>query len=217
MTDARVVNPPWLRLWHGAQAVAFLGLLTTGLSMHFADSGWAPVPFRTAVLTHNACGLTSAALWLIFVVLNVRSGNARHYVPRTRELASDLARQIGYYAWGMFRGALPPFPPGFQEKFNPVQKLAYLLVMYVLMPLSLASGCLLLFPLLAPARALGQPGLWPMAMLHLTVGYLLAIFLIFHIYLATTGDTVGTMFREMATGLRTSSAPPPPAADDSSD
>jgi hypothetical protein len=33
------------------------------------------------------------------------------------------------------------------------------------MPMSIASGVLLLFPILAPERALGRAGLWPMAML----------------------------------------------------
>ena len=76
--------------------------------------------------------------------------------------------------------------------------------MYALMPLSVGSGVLLLFPILAPERALGRAGLWPMAMLHLTVGYLLTLFLVVHIYLATTGETFFSLIREMITGNRTS-------------
>ncbi len=74
--------------------------------------------------------------------------------------------------------------------------------MYILMPVSIASGVLLLFPILAPERALGRAGLWPMAMLHLSVGYLLTLFTVVHIYLATTGETLFSLYREMITGDR---------------
>ena len=41
-----------------------------------------------------------------------------------------------------------------------------------------------------------------MAMLHLSVGYLLTLFVLVHIYLATTGETFFSLFREMITGDR---------------
>ena len=47
-------------------------------------------------------------------------------------------------------------------------------------------------------------------MLHLSVGYLMTLFLVFHVYLSTTGEHVGTLYREMVTGLRSSAPPPPP-------
>ena len=78
--------------------------------------------------------------------------------------------------------------------------------MYILLPVSIASGVLLLFPILAPERALGMAGLWPMAMLHLSVGYLLnTLFLIVHIYLATTGESFLALYREIITGARQAS------------
>ena len=68
----------------------------------------------------------------------------------------------------------------------------------------IVSGVLLLFPILAPERALGRAGLWPMAILHLAVGYLLTLFLVVHIYLATTGETFFSLIREMIFGKRPS-------------
>lgn len=207
------VNPLWLRLWHHAQATCFVGLLATGLSMHYADAGFVLIPFRVAVLVHNGLGLVSAALWLVFLLGNLLSGNVRYYFPSRRHHGRNLLSQLRYYVYGMFVGEPHPFPPGFgEQKFNPVQKLAYTTVMYVLLPLSIASGLVLMFPLVAPERWAQHAGLWPAAMLHLAVGYLMTIFLLFHVYLATTGDHVSTLYREMVTGLRTS-APPPPRSD----
>ena len=204
------VHSLWLRLWHHTQATCFLGMLATGLSMHYADAGFVLVPFRFAVITHNVLGAISAVLWLAFVLGNLLSGNVRFYFPSRRHHGQNLVRQLRYYLWGMFHGEPHPFPPGFgEQKFNPVQKLAYTTVMYALIPLSIASGAVLMFPLVAPEHWAQHAGLWPAAMLHLAVGYLMTIFLLFHIYLATTGDHVTTLYREMVTGLRTSAPPPP--------
>ncbi|MEE9280962.1 MAG: cytochrome b/b6 domain-containing protein, partial [Myxococcota bacterium] len=137
---------------------------------------------------------------VVFVVWNAASGHVRHYKPRDIHVIHSLMIQIRYYGYGMFRGDPPPLSPGLRN--NHVQQLAYTGVMYVLMPVSIATGVLLLFPILAPERALGRAGLWPMAMLHLSVGYLLTLFLVVHIYLATTGETFFSLYREMITGDR---------------
>ena len=192
---SEVANPLWLRVWHGLQALLFLGLIATGLSMHYAGSEWAQIPFAVSVRMHNACGIATAVLWLVFVVWNAASGRVRHYKPKDIHVIHSLVIQLRYYAYGMFRGEPQPLSPGLRN--NHVQQLAYAAVMYILMPVSIVSGLLLLFPILAPERALGRAGLWPMAMLHLGVGYILTLFLLVHVYLATTGETFFALFGEM--------------------
>lgn len=177
----------WLRLWHLLAALGFAGLLVTGLSMHYAETRWTPIAFPTAVKLHNILGVANGLLWLFFVVMSAATGNLRNYLPRSRHVVGSLLQQVHYYMIGMFRGDAKPFPAQEGQRFNPLQKITYGVAMYVLMPLAIVSGTLLLFPLLAPEQALGHSGLWPMAMLHLTIGYLLTIFLVFHIYMATTG------------------------------
>ena len=173
----------WLLWWHGIQAVAFLGLIVSGACMHWADSPWVPLSFGDAVAAHNALGLAYLASWLAFAILNVRTGNLRHYRLRGCDLRARLWPQVRYYAWGIFHRR--PDPPAVRadEKLNPAQRLAYAVVMYLLTPILLASGTLLYFPILAPAHALGLPGLLPMAMIHLSAGYLLTAFLILHVYM----------------------------------
>jgi thiosulfate reductase cytochrome b subunit len=179
--------------------------------MHYADANWSFLPFRWAVLGHNTFGVTSVVLWITFMALNLVSGNVRHYLPLQRRALGDLWLQVRHYAWGMFRGEPPPFPYGLGDKFNPVQKLAYVVVMYGLLPLSIASGLVLLFPLVVAAHPFGRAGLWPVAMVHLATGWLMCLFMLVHVYLATTGERVTTLYREMLTGVRHSTFPPPPA------
>ena len=206
---SEVVNPLWLRMWHGVHAATFILLVLTGFSMHYASEPWSVIPFSLAVRVHNYTGVFTIALWCAFFGLNFLTGNARHYIPKDWHLFGRFLRQVRYYAIGMFRGARPPYPPGFRKKFNPAQQLAYSVVMYVLMPLSCISGSLLLMPVLLPHHAFGRGGLWPVAMVHLGVGFVLSLFLLVHVYLATTGENVGTLYKEMFTGVRTSEPPPP--------
>ena len=173
----------WLRLWHGLQSVAFLGLIVSGASMHWADSPWVPLAFGDAVTVHNVLGVASLAAWAAFAICNSRSGNLRHYRRPGGDLRHRLWPQVRYYLWGMFHAQPEPSPAREGEKFNPAQRLAYSVVMYVLMPIVLASGTLLFFPILAPEHALGLPGLLPMAIIHLAAGYLLTAFLILHVYM----------------------------------
>ena len=180
---SRPLGAGWLRLWHWTQGVSFLGLTLSGASMHWADSPWSPLSFGTAVALHNGCGVVALVAWILFAIWNPRSGNLRHYRLRGTGLGAQLWPQIRYYTWGIFHREPDPFPPQPCEKFNPAQRLAYSLVMYLLMPIAVTSGTLLFFPILAPQRALGQPGLLPMAMIHLSAGYLLVAFLILHIYM----------------------------------
>ena len=186
-----VEGPRSIRVWHTVQILLIAGLLGSGLSMHYGDSGLAPLSFRTAVTTHNILGVANIALWLTFLVVNIRSGNARAYVTRLRALPRELPRQILYYAKGTFRGEAEPGPVHAGDRFNPLQKLAYLAVMYVISPVAVVSGSLLLYPLLAPEHALGHPGLWPMAMIHLAAGYAVTLFVVVHIYMVGSGRESG--------------------------
>jgi thiosulfate reductase cytochrome b subunit len=198
---AREGNPLWLRVWHGIQALLFLVLIVTGISMHYAGTGWAWIPFPVAIKLHNASGIATGVLWIFFVVRNSTSGRYRRYVPRDFDFIYAIAKQLRYYLIEMFRGDPSPFAAGRSD--NHVQQFAHAIVMYVLMPISVVSGGLLLFPIMAPEHLIGRPGLWPIAITHLCVGYLLTLFLVIHIYLATTGETLFSLTREMITDVQT--------------
>ncbi len=43
-------------------------------------------------------------------------------------------------------------------------------------------------------------GIWPMAVLHIIIGYILSLFMFVHIYLGTTGETIGDLFKSMISG-----------------
>ena len=49
--------PVWLRVWHWSNALLFVVLLITGLSMHYSAPDRPTVGFRTTVLVHNTAGV----------------------------------------------------------------------------------------------------------------------------------------------------------------
>ncbi|MBF0563408.1 MAG: cytochrome b/b6 domain-containing protein, partial [Alphaproteobacteria bacterium] len=72
-------------------------------------------------------------------------------------------------------------------------------VIYVAMPILIANGLVFMMPELA-VDVFDYGGVWLVAILHYTVGYFLFIFMLGHIYLATTGETLSADLRSMITG-----------------
>jgi thiosulfate reductase cytochrome b subunit len=79
--------------------------------------------------------------------------------------------------------------------------------MYGLMPALIISGWAFLFSVYLPETLFGVGSLWVVAMAHVVTSYLLALFLLVHIYIITTGETVFSNLRAMVTGWHREGAP----------
>jgi thiosulfate reductase cytochrome b subunit len=198
--------PKWIRLWHLFNAVLFIILIITGLSMQYTDKqNYAiVVGFATAVKLHNLAAVLLTINYIIFVSGNAFTKNGNYYKITRKRLFSELVTQMKYYGWGMFRGEKQPFPVTEDRKFNPLQKFSYVLAMYVAVPLVIISGIGLLFPGITVTRLFGVSGLIYADILHITMGFFLSIFLIIHIYTCTLGSKPTSLFRGIITGYHAS-------------
>jgi thiosulfate reductase cytochrome b subunit len=198
--------PKWIRAWHITNALMFIILIVTGLSMQYTDKENSSylVGFAQAVKWHNFAALILTASYVIFVLGNAFTANGRYYRIKKENLWSDLLIQLRYYAFGMFRGERHPFPVTLERKFNPLQKFTYVFAMYVGMPLLIISGIVLLFPEIAPDSVFGISGLVLNDVLHISVGFFLSIFMIIHIYTCTLGAKPFSLFRGMLSGYHES-------------
>lgn len=194
--------PLWLRLWHWLNAALFLVLVATGVSLHYAGPGWL-IPFDTAVPIHNTAGILLTLSWLLFVAVNPRSSNARHYRVRLRTLPADLWRQVHYYLYGIFTQAPHPFEVQRDRKLNALQQLSYWGAMAALMPVLIVSGWGFLLAPWLPPTLLGVGTIWLIAIMHLASSWLLVLFVIVHLYMITTGTTPWSNLRAMITGWHT--------------
>jgi thiosulfate reductase cytochrome b subunit len=198
--------PKWIRAWHLLNALMFLILIVTGLSMQYTDKENASylVGFAKAVKWHNFAALVLTVNYIIFVTGNIMTKNGRYYRISKKDFLSELGSQLRFYSWGMFKGEKHPFPVTEDRKFNPLQKLTYVLAMYVAVPLLIISGLGLLFPEITINRFFGISGLILTDILHITMGFFLSLFMIIHIYTCTLGSKPTSLFRGIITGYHMS-------------
>ena len=204
--------PLWLRSWHWINAILFLILIATGLSMQYTGAaGWlvdANAPkneeflfsFRTAVTWHNVAGLLLTLNYLFYLICNLLTPNGKYYKIQKKELLKRLYLQGRFYAYGIFKGEKHPFPVTEKDKFNPLQKVSYVLVMFGAMPLLILSGFGLLFPEIVADRIFNVSGLVINDLIHITMGFILSLFLVIHVYICTLGVKPSTLFKSMING-----------------
>ncbi len=217
MSHKLYLYPKWIRSWHILNALLFIVLIATGLSMQYAGAaGWLLpagseaaanaknefflMNFGAAVKWHNITALILSANFLVFIIGNITTGNSKHYRFGEKGLLKNLYIQGRYYAYGMFKGEPHPFPVTENSKFNPLQKVSYILAMYVGMPLLILSGIAMFFPELIVNRIFNISGLLINDLIHITTGFILSLFMLIHIYTCTLGDKSSTLFKSMITG-----------------
>ncbi|TFG41832.1 MAG: cytochrome B [Bacteroidia bacterium] len=194
--------PIWVRLWHIINAVLVLVLIVTGVSMQYTDQKEyiLVVGFARAVKWHNIAAVLLTLNYIFFVTGNIFTKNGRFYRIGRENFLKDLGKQLRYYSWGMFKGKKHPFPVNLNQKFNPLQKLSYVLAMYVALPLLIFSGIGLLFPEIVIRGFFGISGMIFTDILHITMGFFLSVFLAIHIYTCTLGARPTSLFKSILSG-----------------
>jgi thiosulfate reductase cytochrome b subunit len=201
-TEAEKVKmyPVWLRVWHWSNAILFIVLAYTGVRMHFGQRRGPIMSFETAFDVHNLAGSLLVAIGVLFFVGNVLGRNQRQYLSLPRDGIRGILRQARWYLIGIFKGEPHPYHIGPEHKFNPLQHLTYVGVMYMMYPLLLLSGVALLFPGFLPRDVLGHSGVWWMAATHWIVAAAGIMFLAGHFYLGSMGDKVRDLYAAMLDG-----------------
>ncbi len=180
------------RFWHWAQALLILVLLATGFEIHGA---YTLMGFGTAFVVHNTCAWTWLVLYAFIVFWIMTTGEWRHYVPTFVKMFAVLR----YYAVGIFKGEPHPVPKSSRVKHNPLQRITYLGLVSVLVPFQMLTGYLYYFYSHWPQLGWGWE-LGTMALLHTAGAFGFLVFLIVHVYMTTTGHTVGAHIKAMFTG-----------------
>jgi thiosulfate reductase cytochrome b subunit len=179
------------RFWHWTQALLVLVLIFTGFAVHGTHH---LIRFSTAVEVHTIAGVGLTILWIFTIFWQFTTGEWRHYAPK-----AGLFEMIKFYGYGILTGHQHPFHKSLKAKQNALQTMAYLGLALFIGPLLWASGILYLtYPWWK--ASLGWLGLGPVAAVHTAGAFLMVVFLIGHVYIVTTGRTVGEYFKQMVTG-----------------
>ena len=177
------------RFWHWTQALLIILLLITGFVIH---GSWSIMEFGYAVKLHNQLAWLLMGLTAFAVFWHFTTGEWKQYTP-TLEKAADI---ICYYTKDIFTGCEHPVEKRTDRKLNPLQRITYFGLKVFLFPFQIITGLLYLY-----YNSLdGKVSLETVAWLHTAGAFAFLAFLIIHVYLATTGETVFSHFKAMITG-----------------
>jgi thiosulfate reductase cytochrome b subunit len=193
------LHPLPVRIWHWANAFLVIFLIVTGIQLRIPGVASLP-PQSTALLLHRYAGWAMAASWLFWLIYGLTGHRfSRHYRFRSRDFIG-IFRQARFYLVSIFKGEENPFRPSPDEKFNPLQKLAYGSIMGLFAPALVITG--ILFSDIPGFRKTIL--LWNAAgvlnAIHVLAAYVFALYLVLHLYMATLGRTLSSHIKAMIVG-----------------
>jgi thiosulfate reductase cytochrome b subunit len=166
----------------------------TGLEIH---GSYKLLGFKTAVEVHNFCAWTWFILYAFVIFWMATTGEWRQYIPTTKRLI-DVAL---YYMVGIFQGKPHPVPKSERAKHNPLQRMTYLSISLVLIPVQMATGFLYYYYNSWPAWGWSPSlSLNFVSLVHTACMFGFLAFLVVHGYMTTTGHTLSGHLKAMCTG-----------------
>jgi thiosulfate reductase cytochrome b subunit len=163
------------RITHGLFFLAFAGLVVTGSQIYFHQH-WL---HANIAKLHEYCGLAMIGTGLVYLASALLTGSLSKLLFGAND-ARGLGPMIAYYL--RLRSSAPLY-----ADYNPLQKLAYTLVLLTMGPLMAATG-LALWPHLPLFRPLTQflGGRKDVTLWHLGFGLELVLFFLGHMVMVTT-------------------------------
>ena len=184
------------RFWHWMQAILIFFLAFSGFEIHGIYSFFG---YRDAVRYHNIAAYLFIGLIVFAIFWHLTTGEYKQYIPSSK----NIKAQLDYYIFGIFRNAPHPTKKTVLSKLNPLQKLTYFGLKILVIPLSASSGLLYMFyryPTRMGIEAINIHTLKFIAVFHTIAAILLVLFLVTHLYLITTGDSITSNLNAMLTG-----------------
>jgi thiosulfate reductase cytochrome b subunit len=196
------LTPTPVRIWHWLNALGIVTLCVTGIQIRFPEYANIFGTYKAAIRLHDIAGITvsiSFCLW-IFYYLVVARNIVKTYVPNIEDIKAGLFQQAFFYFFTYFLGKKNPHTATPDNKFNAIQKVTYFITMFLLLPLVIVSGLLLMN--VAPLRGwiIMIGGIKFLVDAHYLIACSFFAFLCVHIYMATLGHTPFAHFRQMWTG-----------------
>lgn len=196
------LTPMPVRIWHWLNAFGIVTLCITGLQIRFPEYVSVFGAYKAAIRLHNTAGAVvsvSYMLWLMYYLVVAKS-LMKLYMPTLDDLKTGIFRQAFFYFLTYFLGKPNPHHSTPDSKFNPMQKATYLVIMFILLPMVIFTGVLLMY--IAPLREvlLVLGGIKMLIGTHFLLSCCFTAFLFVHIYLATLGHTPLAHFKPMWNG-----------------
>ena len=202
------MHPAPVRVWHWVNAIGFIILILTGTQIRFAEM-INLFSLEEAIQVHNYVGFVVIAVYGLWVSYYFGTMKIKLYFPNPRTFVPDAMKQIRYYTSGIFRGDPNPHVMTPDNKFNALQQKAYVVIMFVFLPVQMITGLFLwrvktfenYIDLLGGVKILST--------IHVMLFFFFTAFIIVHVYLSTLGHTPLAHLKAMFTGYEEHHEPTP--------
>ncbi len=193
------VHPLPVRIWHWVNAAGFILLVITGFQIRFADHlGY--MSFESAVKVHNWVGFIVIADYFLWFLYYFVTGKIRIYYPDLNTFIPRMIKQAQFYGYGIFIGDENPHHMTADNKFNAMQQKAYILIMFIVVPLQLLTGLFLWNITQFGGFIDFMGGVKIVDTIHVSLFYFFVTFMFVHAYLSTLGHTATAHMIAMFTG-----------------
>lgn len=186
------------RFWHWTQAFLIFFLVFTGYEVH---SSYTFFGYENAVVFHRYAAYALIVLIVFAVFWHFTTGEWKQYIPTTK----FLKEQVNYYLLGIFQNAPHPTKKTVLSKLNPLQRLTYLGLKLIVIPIMVLSGLFYMYYRYSQGNgivgSMNLENLEGVALLHTIGAYALIAFVVVHIYLTTTGHSIFSNLKAMMTGF----------------
>jgi len=203
--ETTYINPLPVRIWHWINALGFVLLILTGFQLRYVDL-FNLMTFEAAVKLHNWVGfivIGNYFLWLGYYLFSDRITNY-HPVLDAKSFIRNFFRQARYYGYGIFKGERSPHHVQPYDKFNPMQRLTYQLIMLVAAPISFITGIMLWDIKRFQSWIELMGGIRVVDTIHVLMFILFVFFIFVHAYMGALGPKPSTHYKEMFTGYEES-------------
>jgi len=195
------LHPLPVRIWHWLNALSFVLLILTGLQLRYADL-FGIMSFEAAINLHNTVGFVVIAnyfLWLGYYLFSDRI-KSYHPVLDAKSFINNYFRQAGYYSYGIFKGEERPHQVQPHDKFNPMQRLTYQLVMMITAPIQIVTGLMMWDVTRFSNWIEFMGGIRVVSTIHVLMFIFFVFFIFLHAYMGMLGPKRSTHYKEMITG-----------------
>ncbi len=191
--NKQVLYSKFERFWHWSQMLLVMLLTLTGFEIHGKINLFG---FESSVRMHTSAAWSFMGLAVVSIFWMIVTKQYINFIPTNNK----LREQVLYYTSGIFKGMPHPTHKTMYNKLNPLQRITYAGLLILIFPVQIFTGIAYMY-YHYPENPLDANGLSLTAGLHTIGAFLVVAFVIVHVYMTTTGDTVSSNVKAMISGF----------------
>jgi thiosulfate reductase cytochrome b subunit len=180
------------RFWHWTQMFLVVLMVLTGFEVH---GNYSLFGYENSVRIHSSSAWTFMGLALLSIFWMFVTKQYKNFIPSKE----NLKEQVRYYMSGILKGEVHPIRKSLFNKLNPLQKIVYFGLLIFIFPVQILTGIAYMF-YHYPQNPIDAKGFEIAVYTHTLGAFAVVAFIIVHVYMTTTGQTIASNLKAMISG-----------------